>query len=234
VDNHLLVVNKPANMLSQRDRTGDRDLQSLMKQWLKEKYQKPGDVFLGLVQRLDRPTRGLMVLARTSKAAARLSDQIRRRTFLKEYLAVVVGKSIKTGNLTHYLDKDASRKMALVSSEHVPDEDNKKGYKPGRPGGGKQAELELTHVETRDALSLVKIRMKTGRFHQIRVQLATEGTPVAGDRKYGAVDNQGGRQTRQLALMCHRIAFEHPTLREPMSFTTGLPDEYPWDQFRHP
>lgn len=233
MDNHLLVINKPANMLSQRDRTGDSDLQSLLKQWLKEKYQKPGDVFLGLVQRLDRPTRGLMVLARTSKAAARLSDQIRKRSFLKEYLAVVVGKSIKTGDFTHYLDKDASRKKSIVSSGQTMTARAKRADSPDKPNVGKQAELNVIHLETRDELSLVKITMKTGRFHQIRAQLAAEGAPVAGDRKYGAADSRPGELTRNLALMCCRIAFEHPTRREPMNFSIGLPQEFPWDRFRN-
>ncbi len=228
-DNHLLVVYKPANMLSQRDRTGDRDLQSLLKEWLKDKYRKPGEVFLGLVQRLDRPTQGLMVLARTSKAASRLSEQIRKRTFLKEYLAVVAGKNIKSREMTHQLEKDPSRKMAVVVTSGRRDPLESAGkQKSGESAGSKQAVLNITHLETQGEHSLVKIELKTGRFHQIRVQLAEEGMPVAGDNKYGST----GNQTRQLALMCHKIAFEHPTRREPMQFTAGLPQEFPWDRFQ--
>jgi len=230
-DNHLLVVYKPANMLSQRDHTGDRDLQSLLKKWLKDKYQKPGDVFLGLVQRLDRPTRGLMVLARTSKAASRLSEQIRKRTFVKEYLAVVVGKNIKSREMTHELEKDPSRKMAVVVTSGRNDlAENDGKQKPRGSATSKQAVLNITRLETQGEHSLVKIDLKTGRFHQIRIQLAAEGIPISGDHKYGS----SGRQTRQLALMCHKIAFEHPTRRERMQFTAGPPKEFPWDQFQGP
>lgn len=227
----MLVVYKPANMLSQRDKTGDRDLQSLLKKWLKDKYRRPGDVFLGLVQRLDRPTRGLMVLARTSKAASRLSEQIRKRTFVKEYLAVVEGKNIKSREMTHQLEKDPFRKMAMVvtTGRHDPAENSGK-QKPGASAAGKQAALDIMHLETHGEHSLVKIDLKTGRFHQIRVQLAAEGIPIAGDHKYGST----GQQTRHLALMCYKIAFEHPTRRERMQFTAGLPQEFPWNQFQDP
>ncbi len=229
-DNHLLVVCKPANMLSQRDRTGDHDLQSLLKQWLKDRYRKPGEVFLGLVQRLDRPTRGVMVLARTSKAASRLSEQIRKRTFKKEYLAVVVGKNIKNRELIHHLEKDASRNMAVVTSGQAEPVGSSGKPGPGGPRGSRLAVLDVTHLETQGEHSLVKIDLKTGRFHQIRAQLAAEGTPIAGDNKYGSKVSQ----TRHLALMCHKIAFEHPTRRESMQFTAGLPEEFPWDKFRRP
>jgi 23S rRNA pseudouridine1911/1915/1917 synthase len=232
-DNHLLVVNKPPNMLSQSDHTGDRDLQSLLKDWIRDKYQKPGDVFLGLVQRLDRPTRGLMVLARTSKAASRLSDQIRIRTFHKEYLAVVVGKSVKTGELVHFLEKDANFKKAVVTHPaRAPGVAGSDIERPRQVKNAKPARMNVTHLETIGALSLVKIILETGRFHQIRAQLAAGGTPVAGDRKYGASGGRSGSQTRQLALMCSGIAFEHPTRQKLMQFTLDLPDEYPWDQFR--
>ena len=230
-------------MLSQRDRTGDRDLQSLLKEWLKDKYQKPGDVFLGLVQRLDRPTQGVMVLARTSKAASRLSEQIRKRTFVKEYLAVVVGTKIKSGELTHHLEKDQARKKAVIvrSAKSGPaaksglaaksDPSDSSGRRnAGKPGDSRRAVLDITHLETQGEHSLVKIDLKTGRFHQIRAQLAAEGIPVAGDNKYG----YAGSQTRHLALMCHKIAFEHPTRREPMQFTASLPQEHPWNQFLGP
>ncbi len=234
-DNHLLVIDKPANMLSQRDRTGDVDLQSHLKEWIREKYDKPGEVFLGLVQRLDRPTRGLMVLARTSKAASRLSEQIRKRTFYKEYLAVVVGKNVITGELIHILEKDQTRKKAVVTSSRRASKTSDTGDQNIRDStGGKPSELNLILLENRGDLSLVRIVLKTGRFHQIRAQLAAEGTHIAGDRKYGSAASKTGSKTRQLALMCHKIAFEHPTRREPMSFALGLPDEYPWNQFRQP
>ncbi len=218
-DNHLLVVNKPANLLSQGDHTGDEDIQSLFKKWLKEKYQKPGNVFLGLVQRLDRPTRGLMVLARTSKSASRLSEQIRNRTFKKEYLAVVVSRNVKTGLITHQLVKDKAQKKAIISDT------DQSGDESGT--GSKKAVMEVTHLDTRGALSLIKINLRTGRFHQIRAQLAALGMPIAGDSKYGS----SKAQIRNLALISYQLEFIHPTKREKMSFRAQVPAEYPWDQF---
>lgn len=219
-------------MLSQQDKTGDTDLQSTLKDWLRWKYQKPGNVFLGLVQRLDRPTRGLMVLARTSKAASRLSDQIRKRTFHKEYLAVVVGRNASSGAFLHYIGKDATHKKAVVS--RIPgstDAAEPDAADHGHDTRQKQAEMTVYHLETNGGLSLVRILLKTGRFHQIRAQLAAAGTPIAGDRKYGTRCNRTGSQTRHLALMCNKIAFEHPTRREPLSFRLNVPDGYPWNQF---
>ncbi len=222
-------------MLSQRDRTGDSDLQSILKKWLKDRYNKPGEVFLGLVQRLDRPTRGLLVLARTSKAASRLSEQIRVRKFHKEYLAVVTGKKVKTGEMVHYLEKDANLKKAVVADpDKAPGTAGPDAASNRLDDKAKAARMRLEHLETSGALSLVRIVLETGRFHQIRVQLAAEGTPIAGDRKYGTSSDRTGKQTRQLALMCSNIAFEHPTRRETMRYSIALPDEYPWNQFRQP
>ncbi len=206
-------------MLTQGDRTGDKDIQSLMKLWLKERYDKPGNVFLGLVQRLDRPTQGLMVLARTSKSAARLSEQIRKRNFKKEYLAVVVSRDVKTGLISHHLIKDKAEKKAVVKDTEP--------LAKTRAGDMRKAEMEVTHIETRGALSLVKIDLHTGRYHQIRVQLASMGMPVAGDGKYGTTK----KESKKLALMCHKLEFQHPTRKETMAFQIPVPDEYPWNQF---
>ncbi len=214
----MLVVNKPANMLSQGDRTGDEDIQSLMKIWLKEKYQKPGNVFLGLVQRLDRPTGGLMVLARTSKSASRLSEQIRARSFKKEYLAIVVSRQVRTGIVSHDIFKNKEKRKAVISGTDPRTDES---------GDKKKAVMKVTHLETRGELSLVKIDLYTGRYHQIRAQLASMGMPVAGDRKYGTLR----KGSKQLALFCHRLAFEHPTRKETLRFQIPMPKEYPWDQF---
>ncbi len=218
-------------MLSQSDSTGDEDIQNLLKAWLKIKYEKPGRVFLGLVQRLDRPARGLMVLARTSKAAARLSTQIRERTFKKEYRAVLAGKHIPEGTIAHHLGKDNILKKAVVTGKfglRSTEQEQVAGNRGGSSSDSKKAVMEMKRLQTRGALSLVNIRLHTGRFHQIRVQLADLDLPIVGDRKYGPQRHAGSG----LALMCHRIGFDHPTRDEKMHFDLGLPDEYPWNIFR--
>ncbi len=213
-DNHLLVVNKPANMLSQADESGGDDLQSILKNYIGEKYQKPGNVFLALVQRLDRPASGLMVLARTSKAASRLSAQIRNREMVKRYIAVVEAAEVMTGFLRHHLVKDEEQKKSLVLS--------------GATKHSREAVLEVQHIASAGSLSLIGITLQTGRFHQIRVQLSASGMPIAGDHKYGART----KFDRRLALCCHRLQFQHPTKKEQLSFSTGLPPGEPWDRFR--
>jgi len=220
-DNHLLVVEKPVNMLTQGDATGDADLLSLLKQYIKEKYDKPGNVYLGLVHRLDRPVGGVMVFARTSKAASRLSDQMRRGTFGKVYLAVVRGRPPQSGRLQHYLRKDGATNT--VQCFHTPRE------------GAKEAVLEYELLESCDGsqgdgiLSLIRVNLITGRSHQIRAQFAFEGFPLYGDQKYGRDVNVPGQQ---LALWSARIKLVHPTLKEELAFNSFPPDCYPWNQFK--
>jgi len=219
-DNHLLVVEKPVNMLSQGDVTGDADLLSVLKDYIKEKYRKPGNVYLGLVHRLDRPVGGVMVFARTSKAASRLSEQIRRGSFRKIYLAVIRGKSEKRGRLIHYLYKDnrTNRVFCYETPQY----------------NAKEAVLEYEMLEcsdnckTNDILSLVKIDLITGRPHQIRVQFSCSGFPLYGDQKYGQHVNKPGQQ---LALWSASIKFMHPTLREELVFKCFPPACHPWDRF---
>jgi len=219
-DNHLLVVEKPVNMLTQGDATGDADLLSVLKQYIKEKYDKPGNVYLGLVHRLDRPVGGVMVFARTSKAASRLSDQIRKGTFGKVYLAVVRGRPPKSGRLQHYLRKDNATNT--VRCFDTPME------------GAKEAVLEYELLESLGVpqnggvLSLVKVNLITGRPHQIRAQFAFEGFPLYGDQKYGKEVNRPGQQ---LALWSAKIKLVHPTLKEEIAFKSFPPDCYPWNQF---
>ena len=156
-DNHLLVVEKPVNILSQGDNTNDKDMVNLLKAYLKEKYNKPGNVYLGLVHRLDRPVGGAMVFAKTSKAASRLSEQVRNKTFKKTYRAVINGKMRKQSDtLKDYLYKDS-----------------------------KYAELSYETLAFKDKMSLVQIDLKTGRPHQIRVQFASRNNPLVGDQRYG-------------------------------------------------
>ncbi|MCX7843107.1 MAG: RNA pseudouridine synthase [Clostridia bacterium] len=214
-DNHLLVAEKPVNIPSQKDETGDRDMLALLKEYIKEKYKKPGEVFLGLVHRLDRPVGGVMVFARTSKAASRLSEQIRRGDFRKAYLAVVHGKPAKEENrLIDYLYKDEKTNTVSVVKSSL--------------AGAKEAILDYTVVASKTEFSLLKVRLHTGRPHQIRVQLAQMGHPLYGDQRYGANVNKPGQQ---IALWSNEITLCHPTLRQNMTFRSVPGLWAPWNMF---
>ena len=211
-DNHIIVVIKPPNVPSQGDKTEDEDMLAIIKNYLKEKYNKPGNVYLGLVHRLDRPVGGVMVFAKTSKAAARLSEQVRNKVFKKEYLAIVDGKpENKIDTLEDYLLKNEKTNMSKVVKEGTKN--------------AKYAKLDyevLKHNEEID-LSLLKILLHTGRHHQIRVQLSNMGHSICGDQKYG-VRGRG----KQISLWAYKLTIEHPITKEKMSFL-GLPDEIgPW------
>ncbi|MCL2798101.1 MAG: RNA pseudouridine synthase [Firmicutes bacterium] len=172
-DNHIVVVVKPRNIPSQEDKTGDLDMLSILKDYLKQKYQKPGNVYLGLVHRLDRPTGGVMVFAKTDKAAARLSEQIRAGEVQKKYFALAVGAPReKQGRLTHYLTKDERNNMVKAHVAAVKD--------------SKIAVLDYKVLDFTQDLSLIDVDLITGRSHQARVQLAALGTPIYGDHRYGA------------------------------------------------
>lgn len=215
-DNHLLVVEKPVNIPSQPDCSRDKDLLTLLKEYIKIKYNKPGNVYLGLVHRLDRPVGGVMVFAKTSKAASRLSEQIRNGNFKKTYLAVVHGKLDETsGTLEHYLLKNT--RTNIVS---IVDKDTH---------GAKKAILDYRWIGYSDSLSLVKIQLHTGRPHQIRVQLSGIGNPIYGDQKYGASVNKKGQQ---IALWSNEVMFLHPTLKEKVVFTSNPPNVEPWSKFQ--
>jgi 23S rRNA pseudouridine1911/1915/1917 synthase len=217
-DNHLLVVEKPVNVPSQADSSGDPDLLSLLKIDLKERYQKPGNVYLGLVHRLDRPVGGVMVFAKTSKAAARLSEQIKaKREFVKIYRAVIFGTmDPPTGTLHHFLWKSPEENMVKVVSKEEP--------------GAKEASLDFMVLSCRDGFSLVQINLQTGRSHQIRVQFAATGHPLFGDQKYGAGKSKPGEQ---LALWATELQFLHPTQKKPISFQSNPPTVYPWNTFKN-
>ena len=211
-DNHLLVVEKPYGVPSQADDTGDKDMHSIAKAYIKEKYGKPGEVYLGLVHRLDRPTSGVMVFARTSKAAARLSAQIRGGEFEKTYLAVLTAvPEPKQGELRHWLVKDEATHTAHVAA-------------PGAPNA-KEAVLAYEVLSEKDGLCLVRVRLMTGRFHQIRVQLAAIGCGVYGDMKYGARDIKV-----PLALHACRVCLIHPTQNTKMCFDSK-PVRSPFGRF---
>ncbi len=211
LDNHLLVVSKPPGLLSQADRTGDADVLSRGKDYLRRERGKAGGVYLGLVHRLDRPASGVMVLARTSKAARRLGRQFREREVGKRYLALVEGVPKGWGTRTDYLVKERPR-VRVVSAEH-PD--------------AKRAELAWQRLADDGRHSLLMIRPQTGRPHQIRVQMAAQGHPLVGDPRYGA---RGELDGRTLALHAYHLRIEHPTRREGMAFTTLPPEAWSGSQ----
>ena len=212
-DNHLLVVVKPPNMPTQADASGDPDLHSTMKQYIAEKYHKPGAVYLGLVHRLDRPVGGLVVLARTSKAADRLSEQVRKKTLARQYVAAVRGNAKETAELNDWLLKDEKTNTVRAVPENTP--------------GAKDAKLVYQKAGEADGLSLLRVKLFTGRSHQIRVQLSHSGCPIWGDARYGA-----GRPGEQIALWGAHLGMVHPTKKEEMHFTVLPPmDARPWRGF---
>ena len=201
-DNHVIVVEKPVNIPSQGDKTGDVDMLSIVKHYLKEKYQKPGEVYLGLIHRLDRPVGGVMVFAKTSKAAARLSEQVRTKQFEKQYLVVVDGKmEQEKGILEDYLLKNERNNISKVVKE-----------------GTKNAKLASLDYEVLKyaediQLSVVKVNLHTGRHHQIRVQFASRGHSLYADQKYGT----RGRG-KQIALWAYKLSFYHPITKQKLTF----------------
>ena len=209
-DNHLLVVEKPINIIVQEDNTKDKDLLTILKKYIKEKYNKPGNVYLGLVHRLDRPVGGIMVFAKTSKAAGRLSEQIRNKTFKKTYNAVVIDNINQSGKLEDYLLKDEKKNIVKVDKS------------------GKLAILYYKKLSYKDNMSLVEINLETGRSHQIRVQMSNYGYPLFGDQKYNKKASVG----EQIALFAKKIEFVHPITREKLVFEIDLPNRYPFNIFR--
>ncbi len=209
-DNHLLVVNKPINIPVQEDESKDKDLLNMLKDYIKEKYNKPGNVYLGLVHRLDRPVGGVMVFAKTSKCASRLSEQIRNKEFNKIYNAVVIGEINESGVLVDKLLKDEKTNIVKVDDR------------------GKEAILEYKRIKCIDNLSLIEVKLKTGRSHQIRVQLANLGFPLYGDQKY----NKDAKVGEQIALFSKKISFAHPITKEIMNFEIELPNKYPFKIFK--
>lgn len=214
-DNHLLVVEKPVNILSQGDDTNDKDMVNLLKDYVKKKYNKPGNVYIGLIHRLDRPVGGVMVFAKTSKAASRLSEQVRNKTFNKTYLAIIHG-NMKSGEdtLKDFLYKNKKTNMVTVVKKNHKD--------------AKEAELDYKILNFKENLSLVQVNLKTGRSHQIRVQFSSRKHPLYGDQRYGKEINKVGQQ---IALWSNKIELYHPTTKEKMEFTCNTPDKYPWNIF---
>jgi 23S rRNA pseudouridine1911/1915/1917 synthase len=207
-DNHLLVIDKPAGMTTQGALPGEPSAVEWAKQYLKDRYQKPGNVFIGVVSRLDRDVSGVLVLARTSKGASRLNDQFRDRTVEKTYWAVVEGKLGGSLTCSDRLAEDTSRKIMAVVGAEDPD--------------GQDARLTAVPLRPVKAGTLVEVALETGRKHQIRVQLANRGLPIVGDRKYGARRKfEGG-----IALHARRLVCDHPTREERLTFEAPLPDSW--------
>ena len=211
-DNHILVVEKPINIPVQEDSTKDIDLLTILKKYLKEKYNKPGNVYLGLVHRLDRPVGGVMVFAKTSKAASRWSQSITTNDFHKIYYAVVTGNLKKEDKLVDYLKKDTKNNMSYITNSKE----------------GKLSILTYNLVAKKDNLNLVKINLLTGRSHQIRVQFASRNNPLVGDQKYNIKE----KNNTQIALFAQSITFPHPTTKELLTYTLPLPNRYPFNIFK--
>ncbi len=212
-DNHLLVVIKPANTPVCKDSSKDEDLLSILKDYLKEKYHKPGNVYLGLVHRLDRPVSGIMVFAKTSKAASRLAKQINDKQFKKTYYAVVTGNTKEKEILKDYLKKDEKNNTSYVTNEKE----------------GKLSILEYEKVKTVDNYSLIKINLLTGRHHQIRVQFAARNHPLYGDHKYNKAFINDNKEN--IALIAKKLSFYHPVTKELLNFEIDLPKKYPYTLF---
>lgn len=211
-DNHIIVVEKPVNMPVQADESQDADLLSLVKAYIKERYQKPGDVYLGMVHRLDRPVGGVMVFARTSKAAARLTAQFATRAVGKGYVAVVQGECPAAGNLSDFLLKDAKTFSSRVVEKGT--------------AGAKEARLAYRRLQVVRNQSLVDIALQTGRSHQIRVQFTHAGFPIWGDQRYNVAAVVG----QQIALWAYSLKFQHPVQKTDMAFYS-LPYGGAWEAF---
>lgn len=208
-DNHLLVVEKPINIPVQGDKSNDIDFLTMLKDYIKKRDKKPGNVYLGLVHRLDRPVGGIMVFAKTSKCASRLSEQIRTNMMKKTYYAVLENKVNNKGTLKDKLLKDTKKNIVKVDEN------------------GKDAILNYELIDYKNNLSLVKIDLVTGRSHQIRVQFSSRNFPLYGDQKY----NKNSKPGEQIALFSNSITFNHPITKERLTFKIDLPNRYPWNIF---
>lgn len=205
-DNHIIVLIKPVNIPVCLDESNDKDLLSMVKEYLENKYNKK-NAFVGLVHRLDRPVGGVMVFAKTSKAASRLSDQIRKKEFEKKYYAVVMGKIEESGRYVDKLEKNNKTNMSFVSNN------------------GKECILNFKRIKTNNDMSLVSIDLETGRSHQIRVQFSYHGYPLYGDQKY----NKKAKMHTQIALFAYSLSFLHPISKERVCFSVELPNIYPYN-----
>lgn len=214
-DNHIIAVNKPAGVLVQGDITGDQTLADLVKDYIKVTKDKPGDVYLGIVHRLDRPVSGVVLFAKTSKALVRLNKMFAERETKKIYWAVVTKRpQEETGKLVHWLRKDQEKNRSKAFNNEAKHT--------------KYAELNYKMLRGSDRYTLLEVYPKTGRHHQIRVQLSKMGCAIKGDLKYGAPRSN---EDASIHLHARRLEFEHPVKKEPVSITAKVPDENLWQEF---
>ena len=214
-DNHLLIINKPAGILVQGDSTHDKPLVEYGKEYIKEKYNKPGNVFLGVVHRIDRPVSGLVVFARTSKALERMNKIFHDRKVQKTYWAITKQKTRpEVGKMVNWLIKDTSKNVTKAYDEEVE--------------GTKRAELNYRYLVTLNRHHLIEVKPITGRPHQIRVQLANSGCPIRGDIKYGF---KQPNSDASIHLHARKLYFNHPIKNEPIDLVAGLPETEFWEQF---
>jgi 23S rRNA pseudouridine1911/1915/1917 synthase len=215
-DNHLIAINKPAGALVHGDETGDEPLADAVKKYIKIRYKKPGDVFLGVIHRLDRPVSGVVIFARTSKALARMNKMLQEKKIVKKYLAMVSDRPEElSGTLTHYLSKDETKNIV-------------KAYASKKPNS-KIATLNYQQKGELDGKILLEVEPLTGRPHQIRVQLSKIGCPIIGDLKYGATYPL---QDKSIALHCQEMSFLHPVGNEPVTIKADVPSIFPWNTFQ--
>jgi 23S rRNA pseudouridine1911/1915/1917 synthase len=211
-DNHIIIVYKESGEIVQGDKTGDTPLSDIVKDYIKEKYQKPGNVFLGVVHRLDRPVSGLVVFARTSKALSRLNEMFRTGEVHKTYWAITKNMpAIEEGRLEHWLVRNEKQNKSYAYAKEKP--------------GAKKAVLEYKMIGRTDNYSLLEVRLLTGRHHQIRCQLAAMGCPIKGDLKYGA---QRSNPDGSISLLSHRVEFVHPVSKERIDVTSPVPADNLW------
>jgi 23S rRNA pseudouridine1911/1915/1917 synthase len=211
-DNHIIAVNKRVGDIVQGDKTGDKPLSDVVKEYIKDKYNKPGEVFLGVVHRLDRPTTGIVVFARTSKALTRLNELFKNRETKKTYWAVVKNKpQANSAELVHYLKRNEKTNTSKAHTKEVPD--------------SKLASLDYTVIKDLNNYSALEINLHTGRHHQIRAQLSAIGSPIKGDLKYGSdrSNPDGG-----IHLHARKLVFTHPVSKEPLEITAPVPDDVVW------
>jgi len=215
-DNHIIAINKPNNIIVQKDLTGDTSLEDFVKQYIKEKYNKPGEVFLGVVHRIDRPVSGIVLFARTSKALTRLNEMFKLKDIKKTYWAIVKQKPNPTSSsLTHFIYRDTKINKSIAYDKPVKE--------------SKEAILSYATLSSSDNYHLLEIDLHTGRHHQIRCQLAKIGCPIKGDLKYGfARSNPNGG----ISLHARSVTFTHPVTKAQISITASTPSDSLWDSFK--
>ena len=215
-DNHIIIVYKQSGEIVQGDKTGDKPLSETIKEWIKEKYAKPGNVFLGVVHRLDRPVSGIVVFAKTSKALSRLNNMFRNGEVRKTYWAMVqTAPNMPEATLTNWLVRNEKQNKSYVYNNEMPN--------------AKQAILKYKTIGQTEHYTLLEVNLLTGRHHQIRCQLAAMGCPIKGDLKYGArCSNPDG----SISLLSHKVEFIHPVSKQKIVVVSPLPTEKVWDNFR--